>query len=307
MSGISGFGVALLRRAMDFANNAYTGKSAFSKYDLIKYSTSNPKYHPMYYVFEDDNDLWIVIRGTGSDNDWETDFDYAEKSVKFGTQTVKVHGGFYKSATNILNEIKPKIIGYSGRVYVTGHSLGGSITTVLSLLIMSDPDTKSLQTYGLAFAPAPSVSYIPTAYNKKIASIVYSNDIVPTLSIPCTHNLINPLIPKSGVPKVFLKSALKVAIKFLSENNEAFSKSLYKAAIASIDGIVDTLSAYHKNQSVLSVKTLQGLIYKLDESSLKLKQALISPSAINTLSISASSINAHYQKSYIDILNKATD
>ena len=304
---IPGFGVALLQRAMDYANRAYQGTSAFSGFKMITSNTKNSKYHPNFFVIESDSSLYIVVRGSGSGGDWETNFDYREQYGTFGNTKIRCHGGFLKAAQNTFDAIKDKIKDYKGNVYVTGHSLGGCVSIPLGLLIMTDSNTKNLKTSVLAFAPAPTLEYIPSTYTTRIVTIANDQDIVCTMSIPCCHNLVKPLIPKSGVPKALLKTALKISLRYLEKNKETFGENLYNAAMNSIDSIVDDLAEYHKSSSYLHVKYLPGLIYKLDDEHTKLSTCVSSPSQFNTLSISAASISDHYQSDYIYMLSRLTD
>ena len=304
---IPGFGVALLRRAMDYANRAYEGASAFKEFQIIKSSKQNSYLHPAYFVFESDSSLYVVVRGSHSSEDWQTNFEYTEKTVNFGVDSIRVHGGFYESAKNIYSEIKDVLKNYQGNIYVTGHSLGGCVSIPLGLMIMTEKETKGRNSYVLAFAPAPVVEFIPRSLLNRIVTIANDKDIVCTLSVPCCYNLIKPLIPKSGVPKALLKSAFKITIKYLNQNKETFGDSLYKAAMNSIDKIVDDLADYHKDKSCLHVKFLTGLIYKLDDEHSRLETCISSPSAFDTLSISAQSVADHYQSDYISMLEKLSD
>ena len=122
MSAIPGFGVALLKRAMDLANKAYSGKKVFGN-SLVKYSMSNKKHHPNYFVVDEPDTLFVVVRGSGSDADWQTNFDYHEKTVKFGKYSIYCHGGFYQSAKNIFDEVKSTVLekGANKKIIVTGH------------------------------------------------------------------------------------------------------------------------------------------------------------------------------------------
>jgi len=291
---------------MDLANKAYSGKSAFGN-QLIKYSTNNKKYHPNYFVVGSEETLFVVVRGSGSDADWQTNFDYHETAQKFGSDSIYCHTGFYKSAENIFNEIKDTIkTNTYKQVIVTGHSLGGAVTQVLGLMIMTNEATKDLVTYAIPFAPAPALQYIPKAYYKRIASIVNNDDIVTKLCIPCLYNMVKGLIPASGVPKIFLKAALKTSLKAIKNNGLPFGESLYNNAMGSIDGIVDDLAEYHNNKSYLKVKYISGVIYRFTENS-KVSNSIASPSSFQTLSISITCVQDHVPANYVSLLQKVKD
>ena len=304
---IPGFGVALLRRAMDFANRAYEGAASFSEFKIIAQYKENSLFHPAYFVFESDSSLYVVVRGSHSTEDWQTNFEYKEKTVNFGEDSMKVHGGFYESAKNIYSEIKDKIKKYKGNIYITGHSLGGCVSIPLGLMIMTEKETKELKSYVIAFAPAPVVEFIPRALLKRIVTVANDKDIVCRLSIPCCHNLIRALIPKSGVPKALLKSALKLTLKHMQEHKETFGDTLYHAAMNSINKIVEDLANYHNDRGYVHVKYLTGLIYKLDDQHSKLETCISSPAKFNSLTVSSKSVNDHYQSAYISMLEHLYD
>ena len=307
MSSIPGFGVALLKRAMDLANKAYYGKSSFGS-NLIKYSTDNKKYHPNYFVVDEPDILFLVVRGSGSEADWQTNFDYHEQKINFGKYPIFCHNGFYQSAKNIFDEVKSTVLekGANKKVIVTGHSLGGAVTSPLALLFMTSDDTKKLNTYAIPFAPAPSLGFIPKDLNSRFATIVNNDDIVTTLCIPCLYNMIKPLIPPSGIPKAFLKAVLKSSLKSLKSSSVQFGDNLYNSAMASIDSIVEDLSTYHNDKTTLRVKYISGIIYHPKENA-QLSKSIVSPASFTTLSISVTCITDHIPSKYINLISSLSD
>ena len=307
MSKIPGFGVALLKRAMDLANKAYEGRGAFLDDNVVFYSMDNKEYHPNYFLLDFDDSLFVVIRGSGSDEDWATDFDFNETVETYGNYKISSHRGFYLATKNIFAEMKPTLLKYTNkRIFITGHSLGGSITTDLLVMMLTDEDTKNLDAYAIAFAPAPALAPIPDHINERLVSIVNNADIVTTLCIPALYNLVKPLIPKFGIPRIFMKILLKIILTAVRENGVAFGEKLYNASMNAIDVIVDNLDNYFDDPTSLQLKHIGGTIYKMTRGAV-LSESVASPDDFKYLSISLSCVSDHIQNNYIQLLQSITD
>jgi len=261
---IPGLTLPLLQRAMDLADKAYGGAKAFSGEKLIRAYEPPGMFHPHYFIIEDNDYLWIINRGTCSGDDWKTNFVFNESARKFGDEMIVVHEGFYFSAKNVFADMKETILKYGNkRILMTGHSMGGAVTTMLHTMILTDPTTKFLDLYSIAFAPAPALEYVPQYANDRLISIVDHDDIIPTFCVPALYNVVKPIIPKWGIPKVFLKIIIKISLTALKENGVPFGEDLYVACMGAIDTIIDRLSDYIKDQTCLKIKYLGGTIYRL--------------------------------------------
>jgi hypothetical protein len=292
---------------MDLASKAYEGRGAFLDDDVVFYSMDNKEYHPNYFLLDFDDSLFVVIRGSGSDEDWATDFDFNETVQTYGKYKINSHIGFYKASKNIFEEMKPTLLKYAHkRIFITGHSLGGSITTDLLVMMLTDEDTKHLDAYAIAFAPAPALAPIPEFINERLVSIVNNADIVPTLCIPALYNVVEPAIPKFGVPRIFMKIIFKIVLTAVKENGVAFGEKLYNASMNAIDVIVDNLDNYYDDPTSLKLKHIGGTIYKLTHGSV-LSESVTPPEEVENLSISLSCVTDHNSDNYIQMLNTVTD
>ncbi|GAB5367515.1 hypothetical protein AAMO2058_001237100 [Amorphochlora amoebiformis] len=177
----------------------------------------------IYYVATDPakNALVIAVRGTMSAQDLIT--DARQQQVRFPlppsiASTVRdvedskgkpkqenkivmasVAEGFYKVCQRIIDDLKNcpavKTVLESKditHIVVTGHSLGGAITSILPVLLMNDTFFNSKTIKGFAIAPPPtfpkSVAQ-SSGFKKMMTALVYANDLVPRLSIYTSHKL----------------------------------------------------------------------------------------------------------------------
>jgi len=98
------------------------------------------------YIARDDNKQQIIVafRGSVSNQNWNTDYNgtlipYKDNGCASGCQ---VHGGFYQAwstaSSFVLNTLQSQKSAYpSYTVVVTGHSLGGALTSFASASILA--------------------------------------------------------------------------------------------------------------------------------------------------------------------------
>lgn len=91
--------------------------------------------------------IYIVFRGTESLYDWYYDLSVFKTYLK--KQKVYVHSGFYKQLmcdneyNNILNVVKEQLkLHQEYELYVTGHSLGGALSTLCGFLLSYEVKSK---------------------------------------------------------------------------------------------------------------------------------------------------------------------
>ena len=104
--------------------------------------------------------------------------------------------GYYKSALYIYNYAYSFIKHHNDPVYFIGHSMGASVSTVLHCISSFDfGNQKDINT--ITFAPVPAISEILNkTYGNKIITIINSDDIVPTISIPNIYNFLKKKVNK---------------------------------------------------------------------------------------------------------------
>jgi hypothetical protein len=148
----------------------------------------------------------LSFRGTEPDSlgNWLTDADVGSDSIALGGEILTVHSGFARNVRatqwTIVNELHRALRGRSlsdprrllkypmQALYVTGHSLGGAMAVIFSLLLAGNTVERALTgrlravyTFGqpmVAGAPLPEIAH---RASQKVFRHVYARDPVPAL------------------------------------------------------------------------------------------------------------------------------
>ena len=132
------------------------------------------------YVFYNDKDLIISCRGTqpGEMNDVMADLEVFKSDSVTGT---KIHQGFKEEVDKIYDVVLVKVERLVGhKIWVTGHSLGGAMATILAqrLEFTGGHDVDTLYTYGSPRAGGPKFRAWCDKHLKH-QRFVNNNDVVP--------------------------------------------------------------------------------------------------------------------------------
>eukprot|EP00002_Diphylleia_rotans_P029943 TRINITY_DN6123_c0_g1_i8.p1 TRINITY_DN6123_c0_g1~~TRINITY_DN6123_c0_g1_i8.p1 ORF type:complete len:474 (+),score=67.60 TRINITY_DN6123_c0_g1_i8:86-1507(+) len=174
-------------------------------------------FRPCYYLALDPKNNCIVlsIRGTTHEGDILTDVcadvmplfpDHpsdAEESSYFegGIQDEIAHKGMLHSALHLVDELWPQIkellkANPRYNIFVTGHSLGGGVAALVSVLLMETPKRKYLEgrlkciTFG---SPSIMSHNLSTICSKYTTCVVAGKDVVPRLSMVSLTRLLKEL------------------------------------------------------------------------------------------------------------------
>jgi hypothetical protein len=103
----------------------------------------NPNPNVLSLISNDLKELYIVISGSDDINDFTDDLNILQKSPFFGDPQIKFHTGFLKQACGTFNNIFKKIKEFKTKggtdIYLTGHSSGGCIVSIVAYyLIVND-------------------------------------------------------------------------------------------------------------------------------------------------------------------------
>lgn len=91
-------------------------------------------YKPKFYCLEHSNDLYVVVRGSESNDDWLTDFDCNEVHQIIRGKDIYFHYGFYTAANYIIDNINTFLTRDYENIYFVGHSYGAGVSSVLCML-----------------------------------------------------------------------------------------------------------------------------------------------------------------------------
>ena len=305
---VTGFNKALITLGMRM--------SLFSYFDLMKYApvtvlekhSENSKYNPLYYVVKenDNNNLWIVTRGSSSLEDWLTDFDFKNIDVNLGGFDYQFHQGFYKAAQNVYANVKHYIEEHDGPIYFTGHSYGASVSTALIAIAKADFNNKDLNT--IAYAPAPTMgSEIPADVYNKIATIVNSNDIVPTLSVANAFRTFKDLITDSETPQELIYDKIVDYAKQIKTLKFLYAEELGEAL--QLEAFMLSKAIVNYQSIIGDVEYVSGTVYHIDRENPKaLSETIEDPSeTINKLSLSLDAVINHEGNMYLLAIRKQED
>jgi triacylglycerol lipase len=138
-----------------------------------------------------DAELYLVIRGTESVEDWAVDASVDLTDYALVPGYGRVHAGFYRVYASMSDAVRGAVtaacakVGQPEALYITGHSLGSSLATlaVPDLLTHSPVSEHSMRIkqYNLA-SPRTGNTSFAAAYNQNgvvTYRIVNSTDVVP--------------------------------------------------------------------------------------------------------------------------------
>lgn len=296
---VTGFGKNLLVLAMSIAKACYSPSdfAAMGATEIMT-STTNALEKPVFFVYELDDALWIAIRGSVSTEDFQTDVEFKEVSTSYG----KFHSGFYSAAEYVFSKVQSTIKNFDGPIYITGHSYGGAVTTVLHVLAAGTYPKKDINC--LAFAPVPAMEpSIASSFSSKMVSVVNDEDSVPTLSI---QNLVKALgITKPVIaytPDSVLEGAIKKVLGLVK--GTGMGQQIIDAMIEQVPYLVDCIKEDAKNDSFM-VNYVPGTVYQVGTGKTKLADLVIDATEVlDKLSLTLTSISDHAAAKYVENIAK---
>ena len=174
-------------------DESYLMRSMLSErgWTIEKISQKNNKANVKAYLVSKGNVRILAVAGTENLKDVEVDFrvgrvhlndnttlDEKEKNVG---DKLFVHRGFRDYADVVLSdELAERLKSFDGTLYLTGHSLGGSVATIMAIRLTDSGVDKSrlkVITFG---APAVGSHALANAYNDKLdlTRVVMSGDVI---------------------------------------------------------------------------------------------------------------------------------
>jgi predicted lipase len=142
------------------------------------------------YIFQENQQIWVVVRGTvvRSIENWINNVDFVLTPLWSTDTKVEVHKGFKDDSESLYQGILSNVQQHrascpSCSVFITGHSLGGAIASIISLQLKKDVPglTVNEYTYG---SPRTGNTNFAQLHIQDIGDswrVVNANDIVPHL------------------------------------------------------------------------------------------------------------------------------
>ena len=141
--------ITISKKMIDLSNLSYSNNLQYIKdYINDNYNITNIEYininNIQCFLLNDNNDTYIVFRGTNTIYDFFINLEAKLTKTKYGN----IHYGCYNEVSSIYNIILKFIDMYEyNNIYITGHSFGGSLSNVLGLLLYYRENIKNIYLY----------------------------------------------------------------------------------------------------------------------------------------------------------------
>ena len=171
---------------------------------------------------------FLVYRGTEKEyQDIKTDISAKLEKVEIGNETIEIHSGYLKAFREVKEDIIKTLKETSyDQLFITGHSLGGALAMVTTLMLASDTNG-ACYTFG---APPIGTVNIQNRLKTPIYEIINKIDIVPRLPNPWMITVI-----------VWLIRFLRIAAKSVTFINKLFADGTWDDRL---EAYIDSMTKY---------------------------------------------------------------
>ncbi|NQX69225.1 lipase family protein [Paenibacillus alba] len=167
---------------------------------------------PFGFIAESDGQIVIVFRGTSTTSDWISDIIARQTAFPYTSEEGLVHKGFIDIYNSARKQILASLRKLSARktLYITGHSLGGSLAVLCAADLATNTRFKMPSVYTYA-SPRVGNPEFASLFNQRTGPhyrIYNKNDIVPELppflyKSPRTNLVYHYLHVKRGIELTF--------------------------------------------------------------------------------------------------------
>ncbi len=165
----------LIRSGIDESPEGIWKKSAEQDLKATVGYTSSGDVRYFHYVDKDTQ--WIVFLGSVTTTNWIANFQtgFIDAPAPIG---MKVHKGFWGVASSVYSTLESLIKqNPDKKIRITGHSLGGAVAVLLSLMLAEDHTIDTLITFGQPqITTAGGVYLFNTKFSKKVPLIRFINN-----------------------------------------------------------------------------------------------------------------------------------
>lgn len=182
--------------------NIMNYKEAWIKYYSVKNWKEAGKHVDWSYSIENDT-LYLYLQGSYESIDWLRDFMFLPVRIKWMNTVFWIHRGFAEMVEDLYSNKDFQSIfnfGMPVNLVLIGHSSGGAMAIIMSLIELLDFKSIKIYTFG---APRPFwIHSMPELYKKctvSITNVRIKHDLVPYLLLPFGYrkNTGEPVVLKS--------------------------------------------------------------------------------------------------------------
>lgn len=158
-------------------------KCICNRWNIERYIIDSSNSQLIYGIFKINDDLVITFKGSTTFDDYLTDLEFVQIEDEFNIPG-KLHKGFYELIFKKSNYrvILDNINSFQfNKLYITGHSLGGALSTIFYSYIKTSNAVSNVELINFG---APTVGNRTFAKNFNGIRFVNENDIVPKIIIP---------------------------------------------------------------------------------------------------------------------------
>lgn len=157
LTGVSSYNESLAKRMADMSVIAYCPEDTVMNWTCppclrsgasLLTVFSEPLYSVFGFVAKIEEGLVFSFEGTQDKEDILIDLQFAKTTPYKGHPTARVHEGFWKAYTSVRDFLLQLAFQSREKLFCTGHSLGGAMTTLLSVDLQESLN-KSCVTYNL--------------------------------------------------------------------------------------------------------------------------------------------------------------
>ncbi|MBU1193950.1 MAG: lipase family protein [Proteobacteria bacterium] len=126
-----------------------------------------------------DGYVYLTFRGSSTDADWETNFDFEQVPCMWGY----LHGGFLADVKSVYWQIKTALAAYLAggqKLIITGHSQGAAVAVIMGIAFLEvcDPLEAVIHFGGPRVADPFCADYIDDHFPNIFHRVVNNNDVV---------------------------------------------------------------------------------------------------------------------------------
>lgn len=217
---------------------------------------------PMFFVAKANDDLYIIIRGATEPSDFMIVLDLNQEKFLDG----EVHAGVLRASRWIIEQSRELIESCKGKIYVSGHSLGGACAGMVSAILRLEENKENV--YGFTAASFPVFSpNIKAKTESFITSVVYNNDVVPKLTrsnISTIVMMMQMMMPQQegANPIAMVSGMIQQMLEGLLRARGIEDPAIYNALREKCPVIVQTLMGSLQGAQVADF-TLPGVVYQV--------------------------------------------